>query len=150
MNIHTCSIGVCIYIYTHNKYYTYKLTYTYTYACTHTHIHIHTRTQPYRNSSFILNLRTMTKRPLLFYVYSIWKKHRHTEVDSSNEMTGSHEDLSQKESHETMAENTSKTATPQVAETDLKESQPEMAEQTKESQPEMAEQTKESQPEMTE
>ena len=76
-------------------------------------------------------LRTMTKRSLFFYIYSIWYKPRLTQVAESNEMKGSQEDLSQKEWHETVAEKTSQTQTPLVAETDeVKELQPEMAEQT--------------------
>ena len=96
----------------------------------------------------------MTKWPLLFYVYSNWYKPEVLQVAESDEMKGSQHDLNRKESHETMAENTSQTHTPQVAETDqLEEIQPEMAENTSQTHtPQVAEtdQLEEIQPEMAE
>ena len=59
----------------------------------------------------------MTQRPLLFYVYSNWYKPEVLPVAELDEMTGSQEGLNQKESYEIVAEVTSLTETPQVAET---------------------------------
>ena len=90
-----------------------KRTHVYTHAHQNTHVHVHTHTythiytytHPYRNSSFIpRRLRTLTKRPVLFYVYSLWYVSRNTQVDASVEMTDSQEDMNQKESHETVAD----------------------------------------------
>ena len=54
----------------------------------------------------------------MFYVYSLWYKPEVLQVAESDARTSSQQDIHQKEPCETVAEKTSLTETPQVAETD--------------------------------
>ena len=66
-------------------------------------------------------------------MYSLWYKPEVLQVAESDARTSSQQDIHQKEPYETVAEKTSLTETPQVAETDeVKELQSEMAQQSSE------------------